>query len=83
METVVSEQNEMRILDVTGDTKLKWDPNIPEEVEAARKMFNEMTKTKRYLAFSVNKKDAGKGEQIREFDPSIKAMILSPALVGG
>lgn len=77
-----AEKHEMRVLDRTGDTKIKWDPAYPEEVKNARKTFDDMRK-KGYMAYSVDKKDAGKGELLTKFDPAVKAMILSPRQAGG
>lgn len=79
---------EMTVMDQSGDTKIVWDPNVPEEVEQARRTFNELTKRaseggKGYQAFSVNPEDATKGEMIREFDPNAAKVILSPPMVGG
>jgi len=73
---------EMAVLDQKGDLKVIWDAERPDEVEAARKQFDEFTKKKRYLAFSV-KKDGSKSEIIKEFDPDAEKLILSPMVVGG
>jgi tRNA U38,U39,U40 pseudouridine synthase TruA len=78
----VIERNEMAILDRTGDTKLMWDPENKDEVEAARKTFDELVGTKKMMAFKV-KKSGKQGEQIKEFDPTAERMIITPALVGG
>jgi len=73
--------NEMTVLDQTGDTKTVWDPSHPEEVEAARKTFNEL-KRKGYIAYNVTE-GGKKGLVINGFDPSVGQMILSPAMAGG
>lgn len=67
-------------LDHTGDTELKWDPDKPEEVEAARAAFDALMK-KRYLAYEV--KPGNEREQIRKFNPSAHRIVMSPQLVGG
>lgn len=72
---------EMRIMDHTGDTKIIWDKNVPAEVEHARDTFKKF-KDKRYLAYSVESGGA-KGTILKEFDPNIQSMILSPPLAGG
>jgi hypothetical protein len=64
-----------------GDLKSTWDSERPDEVSAARKQFDDLTK-KGYLAFKV-KKDGDKGELIREFDPEAEKIILSPPVRGG
>lgn len=71
----------MRIMDGSGDTKLIWDSTKTEEVEAARKMFNDL-KGKRYQAFGV-KKTGEKGEMITSFDPYLEKIIMAPPLQGG
>jgi hypothetical protein len=68
----------MQILDPTGHTSVKWDADVPAEVEAARKVFTEMT-AKGYHAFRAGKN----GARMREFDPSAEKVVLVPHLVGG
>jgi hypothetical protein len=65
-----------------GDTKSIWDPNNPDEVEAARKQFDFLVGEKRYAAFAVDK-DGNKGAQIRTFDPKASRIIFVPAMQGG
>ena len=73
---------EMAIMDKTGDSKLIWDPAIPEEVEAARNTFEKLKSKKSYMAYSVND-DGEKGDVLHSFDPSIAKMIMAPAMVAG
>jgi hypothetical protein len=75
-------KNELIVLDSGGDTKLMWDAAKPEEVEAARGLFDSL-KAKRYLAFSVQGKEGSRGELVREFDPGLERVILAPAMAGG
>lgn len=71
------------VLDHTGDTRQQWDPNKPDEVEAARATFDKMRK-KGYAAYKVDKdKPTEKGEVIRDFDPQAGMMILAPPMAGG
>lgn len=72
---------EMDIMDTTGHTKHIWDAEKPEEVVAARELFNALTK-KGYRAFHV-KKDGEEGKMMSGFDPEAEKMILVPAIVGG
>lgn len=72
---------EMAILDNTGHSRLIWDANSPDEVEAARETFNRLKK-KGYLAYSV-KEGGDAGEVLREFNPNVGKMILSPPMAGG
>lgn len=74
-------RNVMSILDMTGDTKVIWDPKNPDEVDAARQQFNTL-KAKGFLAFSV-KKDGEKGVRIKEFDPEAEKIIMSPQPIAG
>lgn len=66
-----------------GDTKHIWDKTKPDEVDAARALFDKLTKEKRYMAFRVTDKEGNKGDQMREFDPTAERMILVPAFQGG
>lgn len=68
-------------LDRTGDTRIIWDPENEEEVENARRTFNEL-REKRFVAYAV-RAGGGKGEVIRQFDPEAEKLILAPPLVGG
>lgn len=77
----VEENSELYILDPTGDTRLQWSKNNPDEVAYARERFNEL-KAKRYLAYRVDRKGK-QGEVIHEFDPAAERIVLSPPLVGG
>jgi hypothetical protein len=72
---------ELAVLDRSGDTKLIWSAENDEEVEAAKKMFNDL-KAKGYAAYSVNKK-GDKGDVIKKFDPEVERIIMAPAMVGG
>ena len=72
---------EMDIMDTTGHTKHIWDAEKPEEVVAARELFNSLTK-KGYRAFHV-KKDGEEGKIMSGFDPEAEKMIMIPAIVGG
>lgn len=74
-------QGEMSIIDHTGDTKLMWDSDNKDEVDDARRTFNDLRK-KNYLAYEVKKK-GGKGEIMDELDPRVERIILSPPMVGG
>jgi len=72
---------EYRILDKTGDTKVIFDKNVPEEVDAAEAQFNALT-DKGFNAFLVGK-DGKTGDSVEEFDPDAERYIFIPALVGG
>jgi hypothetical protein len=73
----------MAELNETGDTKVIWDKNNPDEVEAARATFDRLTKDRKFIAFSVKGKNGDKDERIRTFDPDAERIILVPQNVGG
>jgi len=72
---------EMRVMDATGDLKINWDTNNPDEVTAAKEQFDKLKK-KGFLAYTVNKK-GDKGEVINSFDPDAALLIMAPAMRGG
>lgn len=75
-------EHHVRVIDGDGDSRFTWNPNVPAEVEEARKHFNELKTTHRYLAYTVNE-DGTPGEVMSEFDPNAKAVVMRPQLVGG
>jgi hypothetical protein len=76
------ERGVMKILSTSGDDKISWDPRYKEEVEFARKQFDELL-AKGYLAFSIDKKDKTKGQKITEFTPLAGEIIMTPPMRGG
>lgn len=72
---------EMLVMDTSGDTKTIWDSANSDEVDAARKTFDDL-KRKRYLAYRV-KGEGAKGQLLQEFDADAEKMILSPPMAGG
>jgi phosphoribosylformimino-5-aminoimidazole carboxamide ribonucleotide (ProFAR) isomerase len=72
---------ELNVLDQTGDLKTMWNKENPDEVEAARKQFEEL-KAKKFLSFDVDK-DGSKGKMIKEFNPHAEKLIMTPPLGGG
>lgn len=81
MQTLVAHKGELQILDETGDTKLIWDAENQDEIDAAKTTFAALKK-KGYLAYSVDRKGE-KGRVIDEFDPRAEKIILAPQLQGG
>lgn len=65
-----------------GDVKKIWDPENEDEVEDARRSFNDL-KAKGYAAFEVGITGKKTTRQIREFDPDVGKMILAPVPRGG
>lgn len=72
---------ELIVLCSHGDKKEIWNPRIPDEVESAKKTFEDLRR-KGYLAFRVNA-DGSQGEQINTFDPEAGKMIMVPQMRGG
>lgn len=72
---------EMNVMDPTGHTKHIWDSSNAAEVEAAKELFNSLTK-KGYRAFHV-KKDGSEGEIMSKFDKDAEKVIFAPHLQGG
>lgn len=74
--------SEAAIMSGRGDTKIVWNPENEVEVNAIRKMFDELKKAK-YNAYHVTGKDGDKGELMKEFDPKAGRVIFAPAFAGG
>lgn len=72
----------MAIQDETGDTKILWSKDNEDEVDNARRTFNDMKK-KGYTAFSVVGKKGEQGEQMRDFDPDAERIIFTKPAQGG
>ena len=71
----------MRIMGRPGDTKLIWDAAVEDEVAAAKKTFDDLTK-KGFLAYKVAA--GGKaGDRTKTFDPAAEKIILVPPMAGG
>lgn len=81
MTTTLPEKSTLHVIDHSGDTKVMWSKDAPEEVKAAKATFDRLKK-KGYLAYKV-REDGEKGEVIQEFDKTAGRIIMSPALVGG
>lgn len=73
---------EMSILDPSGDTKVTWNKDNPDEVENARRTFDDLKK-KGFMAYSVEGSRGDKGEVLRGFDADAERLIMAPPLVGG
>lgn len=73
--------NEFTILDPNGHTTTMWDPGSAEEVQRARRVFEEMRR-RGYRAFRVGK-DGSPGLPRHSFDPKDDAMIFVPPIHAG
>ena len=73
--------NEFKVLDPNGHTRTEWDAESAEEVETARRVYEEFIR-RGYRAFRV---DAGAGEGLPKgaFDPKDKETLLVPPIRAG
>jgi hypothetical protein len=67
-------------IDHTGDTRIKWNPDVEAEVEVARAAYDAL-KAKKYLTYRIGQD--GEREQIHAFEPDAERIIASPQIVGG
>ena len=74
-------KNLMEFMDLTGDTKVEWDPSSQAETAAAEAQFDVLTK-KGYKAWRLSA-DGSQGESLNAFDPKAKRILLTPRMVGG
>jgi len=72
---------ELRELGTRGDTKIIWDAEKKEEVQAAKDTFDKL-RDQGYFAYRVKKK-GDKGEVITQFDPQAEKIILALPMRGG
>ena len=70
------------ILGGKGDTKVFWNKKNKDEVENARRTFQELVGEKKFAAFSVSKLGR-RSKKVTEFDPNIQKLILIPPIAGG
>ena len=70
-----------RVLSASGDDRLLWDRRSTDEVDEARKKFDEYL-TKGYTAYAV-RTDGSKGSKLEEFDPEEEEILLVPRTMPG
>jgi hypothetical protein len=70
----------LRIMDRSGDAAFSWGVGNVAEETVAREAFDRY-RGKGYLAYRVE--GDGRGEVMREFDPTAGEVVMSPQLVGG
>lgn len=73
--------NEFKVLDPNGHTRTTWDTSNAEEVETARRVFDDLT-GRGYRAFRISK-DGGDGVPKRTFDPKEEETLLVPPIRAG
>ena len=72
---------ELAVISAEGDTKVMWDPQNRDEIEAAEAQFDRLVK-KGFAAYSV-KKNGEQGKKISKFDSESGKIIMVPKMVGG
>jgi len=75
-------KNTIHTLNESGDTRLMWSVDNPDETAAAKLMFQSL-KAKHFIAYKAEGKEGKKGEIIHEFDPTAERIIMVPRQVGG
>lgn len=77
-------EHSMKIMQpLLGDDHVTWDPADEKSVTTAKEKFDAAVK-KGGKAFKVVYESVRKtGEQIKEFDPSLKEILIVPQLAGG
>lgn len=73
--------NEFKVLDPNGHTCTSWNTASAEEVESARRIFNELMQ-RGYRAFRMAG-TAGEGVPTSAFDPKDKETLLVPPIRAG
>ena len=73
--------NEFKVLDPSGHTRTTWDTGDPEQVETARRLYNQLMKSG-YRAFRMEER-GGQGVPASGFDPSDKETLLVPPIRAG
>lgn len=71
----------MQFMSDEGDSRIIWDPDNPDEVDAARAQFDTLV-GKGYQAYAV-RRGGEKGERVRKFEATAERLILAPATRGG
>jgi hypothetical protein len=64
-----------------GDTRMMWNKDNPDEVEAARLAYNKLV-SKGYVAFRTDSK-GDRSSRLSEFDPAAERIIMVPKIQGG
>lgn len=72
----------METMGPEGDTKTIWDPSNQDEVDNARRTYENLV-DKGYRPFYAIGKNGAQGEPMDKFDPEAGRLILIPPLQGG
>jgi hypothetical protein len=68
------------VMDRTGDSRHRFDPNNVQELARAEKRFRELTGAGFTAAVRTG---PGEVSQLRSFDPNAEETVFFPRLVGG
>ena len=71
----------LNILDGSGHTEVKFDPNDPVAVQEVRDQFDALMASQRPLAYTME--GGEQGQIIKEFDPTAKETFITPQIQGG
>jgi hypothetical protein len=71
----------LRILGPSGDTRVAWNPLVPDEVSDVRRQFDEIVR-EGYLVFELDP-ETKDGAQVRTFDPQVSELRAFRPLAGG
>ena len=71
----------LRILGPSGDTRVAWNPTVPNEVDDVRRRFDEIIRDG-YLVFELDDVTR-EGRQVRTFDPESTELRAFRPLAGG
>ncbi len=74
---------EMSVIDMSGDTKVRWDPSKPQEVDAARATYDRLRGSGYQAHFLGGKRGNKTGERMTTFDPTAEGLVMVPAMVAG
>jgi len=82
-ETKVEEKvlHVLNILDGSGHTEVKFDPDDAVAVQEVREQFDAIMASQRPLAYTMV--DGEQGQIIKEFDPTAKETFITPQIQGG
>lgn len=74
----------LSVMNHTGDTRTLWKLGDPETEAEAKAIFDRLTK-EGCFAFATTTSETGEmtGDQLKEFDPAAKHIVLARPLQGG
>jgi hypothetical protein len=70
----------LSVMDSSGDKEVRWHPDSPDEVAAAKAIFDAVRK-RGYMVYS--QPAGGSGVALGQFDADVETMIAVPPIVAG